>query len=66
MDALRPPFGKGIKPVMELLNKSVKSDLICRGQESYSTGPIDVEIIRNNMRTVNVTREEYFDLLEEI
>jgi hypothetical protein len=27
---------------------------------------IDVEIIRNNMRTVNMTREEYFDLLKRI
>lgn len=24
---------------------------------------IDVEIIKNNMRTVNMSREEYFDLL---
>jgi predicted RNA binding protein YcfA (HicA-like mRNA interferase family) len=27
---------------------------------------VDVEIIRNNMRTVNMTREEYFDLLKRI
>ena len=27
---------------------------------------IDIEIIRNNMRTVNMTREEYFDLLKRI
>lgn len=27
---------------------------------------IDVEIIRNNMRTVGMTREEYFDLLERV
>jgi predicted RNA binding protein YcfA (HicA-like mRNA interferase family) len=25
---------------------------------------IDVDIIKNNMRTVNMTREEYFDLLD--
>ena len=27
---------------------------------------IDVEIIKNNMRTVGMTREEYFDLLKEV
>ncbi|HGJ67022.1 TPA: type II toxin-antitoxin system HicA family toxin [bacterium] len=27
---------------------------------------IDVEIIKNNMRTVNMTREQYFDLLNRI
>ena len=27
---------------------------------------IDVDIIKNNMRTVNMTREEYFDLLNNI
>jgi len=27
---------------------------------------IDVEIIRNNMRTAGMTREEYFDLLERV
>ena len=27
---------------------------------------IDVDIIKNNMRTVNMTREEYFDLLKNI
>jgi len=27
---------------------------------------IDVEIIKNNMRTVGMTRSEYFDLLEII
>lgn len=27
---------------------------------------VDVEIIRNNMRTVNMTREEYFNLLKRI
>lgn len=27
---------------------------------------IDVEIIRNNMRTVNMSREEYFELLKRI
>lgn len=27
---------------------------------------IDVEIIKNNMRTVGMTREEYFALLEKI
>ena len=26
---------------------------------------IDVDIIKNNMRTVNMTREEYFELLEK-
>ena len=26
---------------------------------------IDVEIIKNNMRTVGMTREEYFDLLKK-
>jgi predicted RNA binding protein YcfA (HicA-like mRNA interferase family) len=26
---------------------------------------IDVEIIKNNMRTVNMNREEYFELLEK-
>ena len=26
---------------------------------------IDVDIIKNNMRTVNMTREEYFQLLEK-
>jgi predicted RNA binding protein YcfA (HicA-like mRNA interferase family) len=27
---------------------------------------IDVEIIRNNLRTVNMTREQYFELLKRI
>jgi len=27
---------------------------------------IDVEIIRNNMKTADMTREEYFDLLEQV
>ncbi|MFH1287618.1 MAG: type II toxin-antitoxin system HicA family toxin [bacterium] len=27
---------------------------------------IDVEIIKNNMRTVNMSREKYFELLKEI
>ena len=27
---------------------------------------IDVDIIKNNMRTVNMTREEYFDLLNNM
>jgi len=26
---------------------------------------IDVDIIKNNMRTVNMSREEYFDLLKK-
>ena len=27
---------------------------------------IDVEIVKNNMRTVGMTREQYFELLEKI
>ena len=27
---------------------------------------INVEIIRNNMRTVNMSREEYFELLKKV
>ena len=27
---------------------------------------VDVEIIRNNMRTVNMTREKYFELLSKM
>lgn len=27
---------------------------------------IDVEIIKNNMRTVGMTREQYFDLLKKV
>jgi len=27
---------------------------------------IDVEIIKNNMRTVGMTREQYFDLLNKV
>jgi predicted RNA binding protein YcfA (HicA-like mRNA interferase family) len=27
---------------------------------------IDVEIIKNNMRTINMSREEYFELLKKI
>ncbi|ODS30105.1 MAG: YcfA-like protein, partial [Candidatus Scalindua rubra] len=27
---------------------------------------IDVEIIKNNMRTVNMNRDEYFELLRKI
>ncbi|MBI4745543.1 MAG: type II toxin-antitoxin system HicA family toxin [Deltaproteobacteria bacterium] len=27
---------------------------------------IDIEIIKNNMRTVGMTREQYFDLLEKL
>jgi len=27
---------------------------------------VDVEIIKNNMRTVGMTREQYFDLLKKI
>ncbi len=27
---------------------------------------IDVEIIKNNMRTAGMTREEYFDLLKQV
>jgi len=29
-------------------------------------GEIDVMIIRNNMRTAGMKREEYFDLLEQV
>jgi len=27
---------------------------------------IDVEIIKNNMRTVNMSREEYFEILKKV
>jgi predicted RNA binding protein YcfA (HicA-like mRNA interferase family) len=27
---------------------------------------IDIEIIKNNMRTVNMSREEYFELLKKV
>jgi len=27
---------------------------------------IDIEIIKNNMRTVSMTREQYFDLLSKV
>ncbi|MDO9527706.1 MAG: type II toxin-antitoxin system HicA family toxin [Syntrophales bacterium] len=27
---------------------------------------IDIDIIKNNMRTVGMTREEYFELLKEV
>ena len=27
---------------------------------------IDVEIIKNNMRTVGMTRDQYFDLLKKV
>ena len=27
---------------------------------------IDVEIIKNNMRTVNMSRDEYFELLDKV
>jgi predicted RNA binding protein YcfA (HicA-like mRNA interferase family) len=43
--------------------------LICPGAKRAVVIPeyreIDVTIIRNNMRTANMTREEYFDLLEQ-
>ncbi|OGV95320.1 MAG: hypothetical protein A3I04_03180 [Nitrospinae bacterium RIFCSPLOWO2_02_FULL_39_110] len=29
-------------------------------------GEIDVEIIKNNMRTVGMTREQYFELLSKV
>jgi len=43
--------------------------LICPGAKRAVVIPeyneIDVEIIRNNMKTVDMTREEYFDLLKQ-
>ena len=42
---------------------------ICPGAKRAVVIPeyneIDVEIIRNNMKTVDMTREEYFDLLKQ-
>jgi len=44
--------------------------LICPGAKRAVVIPeyneIDVEIIRNNMKTVDMTREEYFGLLERV
>jgi len=44
--------------------------LICPGAKRAVVIPeyneIDVEIIRNNMKTVEMTREEYFDLLGRV
>jgi len=43
--------------------------LICPGAKRAVVIPeyneIDVEIIRNNMKTVDMTREEYFELLKQ-
>lgn len=44
--------------------------LICPGAKRAVVIPeyneIDVEIIKNNMRTAGMTREEYFDLLKQV
>ena len=44
--------------------------LICPGAKRAVVIPeyheIDVAIIRNNMRTAGMTREEYFDLLKQV
>ena len=44
--------------------------LICPGARRAVVIPeyneIDVEIIKNNMRTAGMTREEYFDLLKKV
>jgi hypothetical protein len=44
--------------------------LICPGAKRAVVIPeyneIDVEIIKNNMRTAGMTREEYFDLLKKV
>ena len=43
--------------------------LICPGAKRAMVIPeyneIDVEIIRNNMKTVDMTREQYFELLKQ-
>jgi len=43
--------------------------LICPGAKRAVVIPeyneIDVEIIRNNMKTVDMTREEYFEFLKQ-
>ena len=43
--------------------------LICPGAKRAMVIPeyneIDVEIIRNNMKTVDMTRERYFELLKQ-
>jgi len=44
--------------------------LICPGAKRAVVIPeyseVDVEIIRSNMKTVEMTREEYFGLLERV
>ena len=44
--------------------------LICSGAKRAVViseyNEIDVEIIRNNMKTVDMTREEYFELLKQV
>jgi predicted RNA binding protein YcfA (HicA-like mRNA interferase family) len=44
--------------------------LMCSGAKRPIVIPeydkIDVEIIRNNMRTAGMTREKYFELLEQV
>jgi len=44
--------------------------LICRGAKRAVVIPeydeIDVEIIKNNMRTAGMTREQYLDLLKKV
>jgi predicted RNA binding protein YcfA (HicA-like mRNA interferase family) len=44
--------------------------LICPGAKRAVVIPeyneVDVEIIRNNMKTADMTREVYFDLLEKL
>jgi predicted RNA binding protein YcfA (HicA-like mRNA interferase family) len=44
--------------------------LICPGAKRAVVIPeyneVDVEIIRNNMKTADMTREEYFDLLQQV
>lgn len=44
--------------------------MICRGAKRAVVIPeydeVDVEIIKNNMRTVGMTREQYFELLKKV
>ncbi len=44
--------------------------LICPGAKRAVVIPeyneIDVDIIRNNMKTAGMTRDEYFDLLQQV
>ena len=76
MSRITPVDWKTLRRVFELYGCEYKRKkgshhiLICPGAKRAVVIPeyneIDVEIIKNNMRTAGMAREKYFDLLRQV